>query len=68
MDEPLHITVATEVAVIVGMALTVTVTDWIFTQPVVVLVPVTEYVVVTVLLNTVLAPVVVLRPVAGVQL
>lgn len=66
--EPLHTDVAPEVAVMVGMAFTVTVTDCVFTQPVAVLVPVTEYVVDTVLLNTTLAPVVVLSPVDGVQL
>lgn len=42
MVEPLHTVVAPDVAVMVGMAFTVTVTDCVFTQPVVVLVPVTE--------------------------
>jgi len=63
VELPEHMVGEVAVAVTVGVGLTVTVTVAVFVQPPVV--PVTVYVVVVVTLLVTLAPVVALKPVAG---
>lgn len=66
MEEPAHIVVAPPVTVIVGIAFTVMVTTAVLLQPAADD-PVTVYVAVAVPLKVTVAPVVELRPVAGVH-